>query len=225
MNRTAITALILAAGVALAGCGSQGAVTDAAPAASVTTTTGAPERKQRQLTQAELDAAMIAVKDMPTGWQRSKDYESSASTPAEGDQVCGLDAPKPPHVSAERAYVSGTAKLVRVIVSEYQSEDAARARFEVIAKVAACPSMTYRGVKVTISELSPPKIGDEATAYAMDDGKDVGHNYIVRSGRALVVIFGAGAFNQTPTTDMSTALAEQLAKYKTAAAAAVEPVI
>lgn len=210
---TTVTALALT--VVLAGCGGGGEGDDAGDRARTVAVPSsaaaeAPEGTgDKTLTEAQLQAALLTVQDLPTGYTlAADDDDADDGGSAGGDDECSrrfddLDAEDDTEApSAEVEFEGGLGVLLSQEVVSHEDEDALKERFdEIVDLVSDCPSFTDTDetgatTEVAIGPLSFPKLGDDTVALALSgqaEGFDIRLNMVfVRLGRNVMSVSQGG---------------------------------
>jgi hypothetical protein len=204
--------VVIALVVGLAGCG--GGDGDER-ARTVTPTTTAPDDDaegggEEALTEEQLQAALLTVADLPTGYTAGadddEDEDDSKTTGKDAEcseRFAALDAAEDQAVAkADADFEGGFGVVLEQDLSSFDDEDALKDRVDNVVDVLSdCPSFTDtddEGVttEFTIGQLSFPKLGDDTVALAIT-GKaqelDIRANLVVvRLGRTLMTVTQGG---------------------------------
>ncbi|MCW2746024.1 MAG: hypothetical protein JWM48_2574 [Mycobacterium sp.] len=208
--RAASLAVLVAIPVVLsaAGCSSSSsdsrATTVDPPSSSASA--GAPaggSATHSSLTQAQAQAALLSVTDLPTGWTA----DTSSTSPDSGFSGCSALEAVGGHSKANRAKAEGSftaggvGPLLQEMVAVPSDETAAQAMTKLRSALNTCRSFTSTdadGKKTTFttSALSFPKLGDETFAVQITApnplGQLVADVVVVRLGNTVVELAYAG---------------------------------
>jgi hypothetical protein len=193
MRRAGPAALALA-GVLAASAGCGGDAPAAAPAAAAAPTTQVDPA--RGLTQQQAQRALLAVGDLPLGFQPQDDGEATALGCA------GIDGVYLARGAAARAAASfghsiGPAFVNETITTRPGGAQAALAGFARAAR--ECASFSGGGVTYKVVALRLPRYGDGSAAVRVTSGLTEGRPVdlvAVRIGDTIVAVAAAGAGQQ-----------------------------
>jgi hypothetical protein len=181
---TAVTAALV---VAVAGCGG-GDDGSQERARTVTTATTAPPEEvegggDETLTEAQLQAALLTVTDLPTGYTAAADDgvddDADDGEPVGTDADCSArfealgESEGTETASADVDFEGGFGVVLEQSLESYEDEDVLTKRFDdVVDVLSECPSFTTTDdagatIELTISSLSFPKLGDDTVALAV----------------------------------------------------------
>lgn len=206
--KMAVTTTLVA--LTLTACG--GDVGDDERARTVTAPSSASAEPQQDgdktLTEAQLQAALLTVPELPTGYKAGSGQQEDDSDTTGTSDECSVkfeqlgDAEGQESASAEASFEGGFGVVLEQGLESYEDEDLVRQRFDDVVEVLSqCQTFTTTdgaGVTTdfTIGALSFPKLGDDTVALAVT-GKtpeiDISLNFaIVRLGRNVMSIAQGG---------------------------------
>lgn len=217
--------------------GSEGSSEDnRARTIEVAPTSAAPEPEgdgEKTLTEAELQAALLTVQDLPTGYTvGASDEEEEDRSTAGGSDECSakfeaLGEADEQDVSAEAEASFEGPSLGTILeqgLESYEDEDVPQQRFDdVLAVLSECPTFSDTddaGSKTdyTVSSLSFPKMGDDTIALnikvATSEFDGTVNFVVVRLGRNVMSVAQGGLTADVPTLEL--AVTKGLAKLAAA---------
>jgi hypothetical protein len=202
---THLTATALALALAACGGGDDGGDGDRARTIAVPSSAAAEapeEGGEETLTEAQLDAALLTVPDLPTGYtaaaaddgDEDEDDGDTAGANAEcSERFEALGEAEGSVADAEANFEGGLGVVLEQTLESFEDEDVLAQRFDdVVAVLSDCPSFTTTDdagatTELTISPLSFPNLGDDTVALAVagkSGGFDLRLNLVlVRLGR------------------------------------------
>lgn len=200
---TTLPAIALALALAACGGGDDGSDGDRARTIAVPSSAAAeaPEGGGGQtLTEAQLEAALLTVPDLPTGYTAAADDgdEEDDGDTAGANAECSerfeaLGDAEGSVADAEANFEGGLGVVLEQSLESFEDEDVLAQRFDDVVDVLSdCPSFTTTDdtgatTELTISPLSFPKLGDDTVALAVagtSGGFDLRLNLVlVRLGR------------------------------------------
>jgi hypothetical protein len=212
MRIVATTALLA---LALTACGGGGDAGEDERARTVTAPSSAaagPEGDgdgDKTLTEAQLQAALLTVPELPTGYKAAAEEQDDDDNETTGtNDECSAkfeqlgEAEGQESASAEASFEGGFGVLLEQGLESYEDEDTVQQRFddvvEVLSQCQAFTSTDDDGVttEFTIGALSFPKLGDDTVALAVT-GRTPDFNLslnfvVVRLGRNVMSIAQGG---------------------------------
>ena len=228
-RRNSVATLLIVC-LAGAGCGGDSGnptnETPTVPSTSASILSTSSPTGQAIPTAATLKSALLTVQDFPTGWKTTpvSDSESEASGDC-GDRLEAFDDAHPDSkIKAEAAFESDSDEIDEELMA-FTDIDALTADVaEYISIIRGCTTIELQvgddEVKLSVSELSFPRLGDESLAYSATgkiDGVSIELNLVmVRLGPVLLQLTQSGVFS---------ADAEFLSEIATKAVAKLEAAI
>jgi hypothetical protein len=223
MRHRILAALAL---LALTACGSTtpaAAPTTVAPAIQATSVATPPTpavNEGRQLTAAQLAAALIGIDAMPAGYTAEPPQTKDAAT-----TYCNYKLPTTATGYASRMFDTGSGLnqgAIVVTIRQYASvADAAKQSDALEAALQTCHSMKSGGQTIGIAEMSAPKLGDRAIgvmlAYPSSVGKVNVPQVFFQVGPSLISVGGASTLSGMSTPDLEVVATAQIEKYRAAA--------
>jgi len=198
--------------------------------------------RDKTLTQAQLESALLTLPDFPTGWEVNKQTEAAedeVSVSPGADSECLQKYKNLSSSEKEGSAAVAVANFnapdgrggVGQLLKSYETDADLEKQFEDAAKlVADCQtisSIDKDGARtdLTVGALSLPKLGDDSASFALNgksSGIDIGINYaVVRVGRTVTVLFHAGfAINTADTAVLEEAAKKAVTKLEAVVAAA-----
>lgn len=165
----------------------------------------------RQLTVAQLTAALLTVQDLPTGYSLDTSGDDDSPDSSSGDAPCARQFDNLENLnkhkdvtSAERDFTKGGfGPFVTETLASYRSDDAARDTMKVVTGLfQKCQSFTAtdpddkKKSTYTIAPVSFPKIGDQTLAVtATIKSEDIEVTAVLafaRLGQHITYLAGAG---------------------------------
>lgn len=168
-----------------------------------------PEGNDKTLTEAQLQAALLTVPELPTGYTAAAEEQDDddGETTGTSDECSSKfeqlgEAEGQESASAEASFEGGFGVVLEEGLESYEDEDTVQQRFddvvEVLSQCQAFSSTDDAGVTTdfTIGALSFPKLGDDTVALAVT-GKtpdiSVSFNFVVvRLGRNVMSMAQGG---------------------------------
>lgn len=198
----------------LASCGGGNSTSDDRARTITAPTTSAPtkiETKDKALTEAQLSAALITVKDLPTGYKidpdPSDDDDDSKTTSdnpeclAKFEQLEDLNAESDAPEAEASFEGSAFGSVLSVELASLDSKDEVKERVDKLATVLTdCPSFTVTDedgpATVKLGALSFPKLGDDTFALAGQiktaEFTVVLNVVVIQVGRNVATLFDGG---------------------------------
>ena len=174
----------------------------------------------KTLTEAELNAALLIVTDLPTGYkQGTPDVDDDDDTAGDTDECSAKfkklgDAEDTEAASAEASFEGGgLGTILEQGLESYEDEDTVEGRFDDVLEVLnECKTFTDiddAGVKTdfTVGPLSFPKLGDDTVALAVTgktpDFQIALNIVIVRLGRNVMSVAQGGLATDTAALEQA----------------------
>jgi hypothetical protein len=181
--------------------------TAAACSSNATTVTGSATTTAQANNIAHLRSELLTVRDLPAGWAISDKSASTANDASSSDEPScfkSIDDDQDPgagelHAKAEFHYGHGVPLLLEDTFQDPRVS--ATALYALVTKLfSACKdlSITDKGKKITgtIGVASPPRVGDQSSAYALTfpiDGLTLGIDLLIaRKGDAVMLLLYGG---------------------------------
>jgi hypothetical protein len=173
----------------------------AAPAPSATPSITGPQPPSATT----LRTALLTVQDFPTGWKTTPVTDSKSKASGDcGDKLEAFDKAHPDSKIKAEADFARQSDEIDEELQAYSNRPDLQAQFaEYAGIIRGCSTLTVQAdkekVKLAVSELSFPKLGDESFAYAAT-GKIQGIEFelnqvIVRRGSVLVQLTQSSVFS------------------------------
>jgi hypothetical protein len=194
----AVTTTLLA--LALTACGGGDAADEDERARTVTAPSSAAAEREgdnagETLTEAQLEAALLTVPELPTGYKAAaeEEEEDDSETTGTSDECSAKfeqlgEAEGQEAASAEASFEGGFGVVLEQGLESYEDEDTVEQRFDDVVEVLSeCQAFSSTGddgvtTDFTIGALSFPKLGDDTVALAVTGRTpdiDVSINFVV----------------------------------------------
>jgi hypothetical protein len=222
-------AVLLAAVVVLAACGSNSpGLAASAPTSQVTSPTASStslttpdasssqppsaDRAYAQLTSAQLIKALPALDEMPAGYTAEEPDTSDTN-----ETFCNYMQPNHENSYASITYDGTSTSAIAVSVRQYNSVDDASAQQVALAKaMQTCSSMTSSGTTLKVAQMSAPKLGYRTVGVALSSQGYTIAELFIQVGPAVLQVgeAGLGGADVTKVTGLAK---KAIAKYQDAA--------
>jgi hypothetical protein len=206
--------VVILLGFATAGCGSKSSTSTGATAAPETTTTAAPV-----LTAAQLQAAALAVSDLPPGWATDTTLTTGSGSATSGAgsssgtaSLCtaGSDlTKKETHDKAEAGFQKTTTGPF-VLQTVGTAPDAAAHYTDMKTSLSSCVGQTWteisggETVSYTFQEMSAAQVGDQSVAYRLNGSAPSGYmvtmDFVLTQRGSVVTLYTGVSLAGLPGT-------------------------
>ncbi|WP_406045515.1 hypothetical protein OG799_14195 [Micromonospora sp. NBC_00898] len=216
-------AVVMAASLALTGCGAESPRPEpAASGASAPTTAPAPEPSPaaptyKILGKAALTKALLPLNAIPTGYSEDESDSSDSSDKT----FCNYRQPYVAKVKVSKSYQKGgglSAQLILVSLRQYASPAQAKASFDKMAKtLETCRKDTSDGQKVSYALMNLPDVGEKSLGVRIELQGGTALQGFALVGPTLVTTGTAGVMSADADV-VADLLGKQVDRYSTAAA-------